>query len=158
MPWKDRWSDYWIFADKINEYCQDLVARRKSKTGWEITIQPDAALVSAFCDEGDTARGWWLGRELPASAAARLARFEELLMQRILDALDDQGIEAAVQWTSEYIRDGFVEVIKIRNEDVNVSGVYVPEDEDMYKKLSIILDQLYSDTLIEVCEWDPTTT
>lgn len=158
MPWENRWSDNWIYPDKIDEHYRDLIKRRKSSTGWEITIQPDAALVRAFCDEGDDERGFWLGRELPASAAARLARFEELLMQRILDALDDQGIEATVQWTSEYVLDGFVEVIKIRNENVDIRGVHVPADEDVYARLSPTLARLYSDTMIEVCEWDPSTT
>src|SRR5690606_41413075 len=80
----------------------------------EITIQPHAHIVDMLCDPGDKTSSEWLGRYLPWSAAARLARYQKLATARILEAIHG----AVVEWTSDQIRNsGGVEEVEITEDD-----------------------------------------
>src|SRR5690606_27240672 len=89
----------------------------------EITIRPHAHIVDMLSDRYDATEpspGYdtWLGCELPAAAAARLRRYQELATPRILEAIDG----AVVQWTSEQVDEsGGVEEVEITP---------TPEDDD----------------------------
>lgn len=111
----------------------------------EITIRPHAHIVDMLTDPGDDASDTWLGRHLPWSAAARLARYQELATARILEAIHG----AVVEWTSDQIRDsGGVEEVTLTTED---DDEIIDAVDEVRQRVEHILGQ----TLQEVCQWAP---
>jgi len=102
-----------------------------------ITVCPHAHIINLFTDPNDNESDYWLRRKLPASAVARLERYEELASARILDAIED----AMVFWSSEKVdMSGVIREFKLD-----------PEDWDVRSQIEHILEQ----TLLEVVEWSP---
>lgn len=99
----------------------------------EITIRPHAHTIDLLRDYGDAESDYWLGRKLPASAARRLARYQELGTARLLDAIHG----AVVVWSSDQVHvSGGVEEVTL-----------TPEKKAVRRRVAQILDHTFLDVL-----------
>lgn len=65
----------------------------------DIKITPTLGVVFYLSDLVDTEKALWLGQEVPASAAPRLAQLQQIATERIIDAIPG----AAVEWSAESV-------------------------------------------------------